>query len=127
LRRETQWAVLISSVGGSEKGGKHLKAKNYWDSNGNGQDTYDFAAFPSGNGYSDGRFGSAGYHGYWWGSSYADYMDNYSGYYANYIRMDYYSEHAKWYQEHKSRLFSVRCLQSRSALNSEAITSHCLN
>jgi len=106
---EAEWAALKSYVE-SDKGcsscdGKHLKSTTGWDSKGNGQDTYGFAALSGGNGYSDGDFYNAGYNGRWWSTSEGDAI-------RAYIRNMYYNhEYAIWYDNNKSYLFSVRCLQ----------------
>jgi uncharacterized protein (TIGR02145 family) len=89
----------------SPTAGRYLKATNGWSSNGNGEDTYGFAALPGGGGNSDGNFGSVGTYGRWWSAS-----ENNSDY--AYLRsMGYSLESAIWYSISKDGLFSVRCLQ----------------
>jgi uncharacterized protein (TIGR02145 family) len=70
LPAKDEWDILTDFVGGFETGGKHLKATSGWNENenGNGLDTYGFAAIPGGNGSSD-YFGYAGEDGYWWNTS----------------------------------------------------------
>jgi uncharacterized protein (TIGR02145 family) len=108
-----EWKALMTSVGGDSTAGRYLKAASSWNSygngqnnNGNGQDTYDFAALPGGCGYSDGSFNNVGYYGYWWSSS-----ERGSGQ-KTYIRLMYYStKKAGWGYYDKSNLYSVRCVQ----------------
>jgi uncharacterized protein (TIGR02145 family) len=84
---------------------KHLKATSDWNNNGNGLDTYGFAALPGGYGSSDGYFDYVGYFGYWWCSS-----ERVSG--NAYLRsMIYDIEAVYWDYNDKSTLLSVRCLQ----------------
>jgi uncharacterized protein (TIGR02145 family) len=89
----------------SPTAGRYLKATSGWNSNGNGQDTYGFAALPGGLGYSGGGFSSVGNYGRWWSAS--EYDSNYA--YDRY--MDYSNEGAIWYNYYKYYLYSVRCAQ----------------
>jgi len=108
----TEWNALVS-VGGVETAGKHLKAKEGWNScgpTGSGksfscEDTYGFSALPGGYGGSDGSFYGAGNYGLWWSAS-----EN-NSYYAYFRGMYYYNEDARYDDGDKSDLFSVRCLQ----------------
>jgi uncharacterized protein (TIGR02145 family) len=99
------WNVLSEFVGGSSTEGKHLKATSGWNSNGNGLDTYGFAALPGGGGKAGGSFYDIGDSGYWWSSSE-------SGSDGAYLRaVGYSGEGAIWDGIDKYYLFSVRCLQ----------------
>jgi uncharacterized protein (TIGR02145 family) len=104
LPSDVEWDVLMNSVGGSSTAGKLLKATSGWNSNGNGLDTYSFAALPGGYGYSGGDFYGVGDGGGWWSST-----DGSGLAYGRY--MDYYDEHVSRSSSVKGRLFSVRCLQ----------------
>jgi uncharacterized protein (TIGR02145 family) len=83
-----------------------LKSTSGWYGN-NGTDEYGFSALPGGYGLSDGGFYYVGSIGYWWsayeGESYI--------YYAYYRLMYYSDDDAYWNLNHKSNLYSVRCLQ----------------
>jgi len=105
LPSRAEWEALTMEVGGEKTEGLKLKAKSGWDSNGNGTDDFGFSALPGGSGYSDGRFFSVGYYGYWWSSS------EYNSYGAYYRGMYYYDEGAIWYSGNKASLSSVRCVQ----------------
>jgi uncharacterized protein (TIGR02145 family) len=102
-----------SSPYDSPTAGKHLKAKDGWNScgpSGSGksyscEDTYGFAALPGGFGRADGGFSIVGYYGYWWSAS------ELSSNYAYYRNMYYIGEDAYWGNRDKSYLFSVRCAQ----------------
>ncbi len=113
LPSDDEWEALEAAVGGSSTAGKHLKAKEGWNScgpTGSGksyscEDTHGFSALPGGIGFSVGRFYDVGSDGFWWSST-----ENDSGiacgrsmsyHYERVYRIDY----AKYY------LFSVRCLQ----------------
>jgi uncharacterized protein (TIGR02145 family) len=116
LPSDADWNILMNYVqtdngstytsnSNASIAGKHLKAKSGWNSNGNGLDTYGFAALPGGIGYSDGSFYYAGNYGNWWSAS-----ENFSNY--AYLRvMNYNTEIADWNYYDKSSLLSVRCLQ----------------
>jgi len=101
----SDWGELESYVE-SDNGciscaGKHLKAKNGWNSGGNGVDTYGFSALPGG--YYGGSFRGAGTHGRWWTST-----DDIA--YAHYRSMDD-REGVQSDSSDKSYLYSVRCVQ----------------
>jgi uncharacterized protein (TIGR02145 family) len=106
LPTQAEWNELSNSVGGSDVGGRHLKATSGWNNNGNGLDIYGFAALPGGNGSSDGSFFNVGYTGLWWSSTEYARGEAYYGY------MYYSSEDARWLNYDKISLFSVRCVQN---------------
>jgi len=90
-------------VGG--EAGKKLKSKNGWNNNGNGTDDYGFAALPGGGGSSGGDFGNVGNYGGWWSAS--EHTSD-----RAYLRsMGYNYEDARWINDGKGGLLSVRCLQ----------------
>jgi len=114
LPSDSDWGELESYVesdnGCSSCAGKHLKSKSGWNSNGNGTDTYGFAALPGGHGGSDGSFKFVGSSGYWWTASehtsnfaYSRLMDDTKEYV-------YYNDEY-FYHDNKNLLRSVRCLQ----------------
>jgi uncharacterized protein (TIGR02145 family) len=116
-----EWKTLMdyveSSNGCTFCAAKYLKAKTGWNSNGNGEDTYGFAALPGGTGYgdyghgisfSDGDF-SYGNAGFWWGST-----EDYSNYDA-YSTFMLYSDFNYPGGTSKSNLHSVRCVKDDSA------------
>ncbi|MDR3001269.1 MAG: hypothetical protein LBU89_08405, partial [Fibromonadaceae bacterium] len=72
---------------------------------GNGEDTYGFAAFPSGTGNNSGNFSSAGNIAYWWSSS----EINAKGARFRSMRYNYAIIHANDLE--KTGLFSVRCVK----------------
>jgi uncharacterized protein (TIGR02145 family) len=85
-----------------------LKATSGWNAYSGivNEDTYGFAALPGGGGgFSGGSFGNAGYRGYWWSATENGSLNAYSR------RMYYDYEDAYWYDDVKSFLLSVRCLQ----------------
>jgi len=96
LPSNDDWDKLVSYVesenGCSNCAGKYLKAKNGWDGDGNGEDTYGFSALPGG-------------YGSWWSAS-----EDFS-YFAYRRVMDYNYEYANYHSTSKDYLFSVRCLQ----------------
>jgi uncharacterized protein (TIGR02145 family) len=110
----TDWNVLMKYVdpsssdnSPSEGAGAKLKATSgwepYYEQSGNGQDTYGFAALPSGVGYSNGHFDYVGT-GYWWSSAE-------ESAYSAYLRWMDYHEYVLWGYYSKSNLYSIRCLQ----------------
>ena len=113
LPSDVDWNILMKFVNPScsdnsdcAGAGTKLKATIGWSNNGNGQDTYGFAALPGGCSSSDGNFANVGYSGYWWSSTsesvYYRRMNGGQGAYGN---------DAYWYKGSKNFLFSVRCLQ----------------
>ena len=117
-----EWDALYRSADGtsgtdspysSPTAGKHLKAKEGWTDcgpSGSGkanlcEDTHNFSALPGGSGYSNGSFYDAGNNGYWWSAS------EYGSYNAYGRGMYYDGELARYYDNNKGNLFSVRCLQ----------------
>jgi uncharacterized protein (TIGR02145 family) len=113
LPNDDEWEALMNSVGDHSTAGKHLKAKEGWNScgpSGSGksyscEDTYGFAALPGGEGTSGGNFFDAGGYGNWWSAS-----DNDSDF-ASVRYMDYNFEYVIWSKYEKISMFSVRCVQ----------------
>jgi len=109
LPTQAEWELMATYIGSESTEGKRLKTTSGWNDyqgkSGNGTDEFGFSALPGGGGYSDGRFTSAGYYGYWWSAS----EGNSNGAYIRYINYNY--ENATWYNINKSYLFSVRCVQ----------------
>ena len=103
LPTDEEWETLINFAGGV----KNLKAKEGWNNDGNGLDTFGFAALPGGNGGSDGSFYNAGYGGSWWSAS------EYDADYAYYRDMNYYNAgDGKNYNNKTTNLHSVRCVKN---------------
>jgi uncharacterized protein (TIGR02145 family) len=108
LPSQAEWNVLSDYVGGLETEGKHLKAKNGWTDNGNGQDTYGFTALPGGYGYlGGGQFKDVGEYGSWWSST-EDNSDKGNAYSKNMYNT---REFAQWDKDEKNYMVSVRCVQ----------------
>jgi len=116
LPSNEEWEVLESFVGGRETAGKYLKAMsgNGWNfaddgkANG-GEDKFGFSALPGG-GFIDvdgglGSFGNIGGEGYWWSSTESSAGKVYSW------LMDY-KDNTDYYDEAKSDLHSIRCIQN---------------
>jgi len=104
-----EWSELVNYVesyyGCYSCAARYLKARNGWNSGGNGEDTFGFAALPGGYGYSGGLFSDVGYDGSWWSAS----ENNANSAYGR--DMHYYYENAYWDYYYKGDLLSVRCLQ----------------
>ncbi|MDR0516925.1 MAG: fibrobacter succinogenes major paralogous domain-containing protein [Fibromonadaceae bacterium] len=103
-----EWQALVDFAGGDETAGTKLKSASGWNAGSGyipGTDDHGFSALPGGIGNSDGSFFNAGSDGYWWSAS----EGSGSGAYLRYM---YYSrEYARWLNDGKSSLFSVRCLR----------------
>jgi uncharacterized protein (TIGR02145 family) len=84
--------------------GKKLKAKDGWNSGGNGTDEYGFSALPGGGRGSDGSFNHAGNDGYWWSATENDASGAYNR------GMDYYYGSVYEYHHDQDNGFSVRCV-----------------
>jgi len=112
LPSNADWNVLMKFVNPScsdnkdcAGAGTKLKAASGWNSNGNGTDAYGFSALPGRYGHSVVTFFNVGYYGTWWSAS-----ENNSNY--AYSRSMYYNNgDAGYYDDGKSSLYSVRCLQ----------------
>lgn len=77
LPDSTDWAILITSVGGDESAGKVLKSKTGWDdydgASGNGTDAYGFLGLPAGQRCQEFSV-NKGILGFIWGAKYYPYM-----------------------------------------------------
>ncbi|MCL2206984.1 MAG: hypothetical protein FWB90_02690 [Fibromonadales bacterium] len=108
---DAEWTTLTNYVeiqgDCTNCAGTRLKATSGWSSSGDGTDDYGFSALPGGYDYSDGYFHVAGYQGYWWSSSEYELSSDIA--YSR--RMFYLYEYANGYNDYKTGLFSVRCLQ----------------
>jgi uncharacterized protein (TIGR02145 family) len=108
LPNNAEWDALNASVGVSDYEGKHLKAKSGWNENGNGTDSFGFAALPGGYRNAEGNFDGIGYFGNWWSSN-----DDIGGN-AYYRSINYSNPGAYWGQDANFCLFSVRCVQGEA-------------
>jgi uncharacterized protein (TIGR02145 family) len=111
----SDWDILMNYVqtdngstynpdGSASIAGKYLKATSGWDNDGNGQDTYGFAALPSGYGHSSGTV-TAGSQGYWWSTSEYGNTNAYRRYILSVM------DSMSWLNYVKSYLYSVRCIK----------------
>ena len=115
LPSQAEWNVMTAYVGGANIEGKKLKATSVWNwnSNGNGTDDYGFSALPGGGGYYDYYddhdllYFFVGEHGDWLSASESEYYS--LGAYSRYMYYD--QDDAGWWENDKSTLFPVRCLQ----------------
>jgi len=93
----------------SPTAGRYLKARSGWNSgisNGNGEDTFGFAALPGGIGLNDYHLNDVGYLGSWWSAS------EYGADGAYDRVMGYTSGDAEWSDRYKKGyFFSVRCVK----------------
>ncbi|MDR2582939.1 MAG: hypothetical protein LBC75_05610 [Fibromonadaceae bacterium] len=100
------WNALVTAVGGANAG-RYLKAISGWN-DGNGTDTYGFAALPGGF-YSamTGAFAEAGINGSWWTAS------EYNSLLAN-SRWMHYSDDvvSNGDTSYKTTMMSVRCMRN---------------
>jgi uncharacterized protein (TIGR02145 family) len=108
LPSDAEWDVLVNSVGGSSTAGKHLKAMNGWNDNGNGLDTYSFAALPGGyQFFANGGFDLVGTTGVWWSARSGAPDEAYSR------NMSNRNENVAWNSNtEKGSLLSARCIQA---------------
>jgi len=97
----------------SPTAGKYLKAREGWDDCGplgSGksylcEDTRGFAALPGGGGKSDDNFVEMGNLGYWWST-----FSNEASY-AHFREIDHSNDGARWHNNSKTNLYSVRCVK----------------
>jgi len=107
LPSKTEYATLITTVGGSSTAGKMLKATNGWNSNGNGTDAFGFSVLPAGR-YSGGSFFNAGEVARFW-SMIGVYDSAHS--YADILNLSDSGEDASLFTDRRKNAFSVRCLR----------------
>jgi uncharacterized protein (TIGR02145 family) len=105
LPSDAEWTALTDFVGGSSTAGTKLKANSVLWSTNTGTDEFGFSALPGGYGYSNGDFNYAGYGGYWWSATEHGASDAYYRY------MGYYCADVYRFNDSKTGLFSVRCVQ----------------
>ena len=107
LPQKSEWATLITAVGGESTAGKMLKSASGWKSNGNGTDAFGFSALPAGY-YSTigGSFLDVGRFAHFWSAT--DY--NRDAAYEFYLQISYSSAKSK--STNKSyNGFSIRCVK----------------
>jgi uncharacterized protein (TIGR02145 family) len=109
LPNQAEWNDLASFIQSDKSCAndcdtKYLKAESGWNSNGNGIDTYGFAALPGGRCYAS-NFNYAEDYGYWWSAS----ENNGDAYFRT---MYYGYEFAYWVSGGKDTLYSVRCVRN---------------
>lgn len=122
IPNNAEWDDLYRSADGTDgtnspydspTAGRYLKAKEGWENcgpSGSGksylcEDTKGFTALPGGSGSSDGNFSELGSLGYWWSSSANDAS------YAYFRETDCSGDGARWHNNSKSNLYSVRCVK----------------
>lgn len=104
LPDSTEWAKLITAVGGKTQAGKMLKSTSSWAGHGGGFDAYGFSALPAGrkgNGYQDTHLT-----GWFWSST-----EFYA--YAYYMALRYQDDEAylRCDENRKPYAVSVRCVK----------------
>jgi uncharacterized protein (TIGR02145 family) len=110
-----EWTELTAYVeensGCSDCAGTKLKATSDWNDYqgafGAGTDNYGFSALPGGYGSSGGGFYNIGILGHWWSTSENSSLSAYLWY------IYYGKEDTGWYNDDKSLLFSVRCVEKK--------------
>ena len=103
-----EWTALETYLGANGHSGAEgtaLKSTSGWNSGGNGTDNFGFSALPGGNrDHLDGRFGGAGFIGYWWSSS-----PNGGNAWARYLY--FFTPGVNQFYANPRAGFSVRCLR----------------
>jgi len=70
LATDSEWSMLVTKFGGTDKAGASLKSTEGWDENGNGTNSSGFNGFPGGmRKLADSRNIFVGSLGYWWTST----------------------------------------------------------
>jgi uncharacterized protein (TIGR02145 family) len=106
LPSRKDWIEMVA-VAGSSTGGAKLKSESGWKEDGNGTDSYGFAALPGGRRGTDGRFRSVGKYGYWWtASEYSSGIGN-----AYYRSIDCNYSYVDEDYRDKSVGYSARCVK----------------
>jgi uncharacterized protein (TIGR02145 family) len=105
LPDSTEWATLLTTVGGQSIAGKKLKSRTGWFNSGNGTDNFDFSALPASIRGGIGGYGLEGNYTYFWSSTEDDNT------HANSLglRLDKDDADLGVYSKHDG--LSVRCLK----------------
>ena len=103
LPTQAEWKALFTAVGDSSTVGKMLKSISGWNDSGNGTDSYAFSALPAG--YWDGYYNYEGSAAFFWSPT------EYDSYYAYYMYLGYYFDHAGLDDHRKADGLSVRCVK----------------
>ena len=107
----TEWETLYAAVGGKDSAGEALKAAQGWSDNGNGDDSYGFAALPAGQRSSNGTSQYVGNSAYFWYATEAE--GNYGKENAYYVTLyKYNNDVSAWEYQRKNVAFSVRCVKN---------------
>lgn len=108
LPNSTEWGTLVTTVGGIQKAGQKLKAKNGWypAANITNEDAYGFSAMPGGF-YQSQAFDVIQSRGYWWTSTEGTNANS-----ANFVDMMYEYNDLGSTAEQKDVGFSVRCVKN---------------
>lgn len=104
LPSDSDWSRLVSFVG--DNPGRKLKTKTGWESNGNGNDVFDFSATPGGYYSSVGVLFYKGAHGTWWSSTES------SSSHAWERTMSFNSNEVKRRTTNKAAGYKVRCIKN---------------
>lgn len=103
LPTAAEWDTLAATVGGTSIVGTKLKSTYGWENNGNGDGSYDFAAFPAG-GWNSGTFYGLGSDAYFWTATEKSSTNAYNCSFDTFASMN--SGNYK-----KTRCFSVRLIK----------------
>jgi len=68
LATDSEWSMLVTKFGGTDKAGKALKSVKGWDEDGNGTNSSGFNALPAGM-RKNNRYERVGLFGFWWTST----------------------------------------------------------
>jgi len=110
LPSKDEWQILVDLAGGKDDAGNKLKATSvWWDGKGStgGTDDYGFSALPGGYSHSEADFYDIGNVSDWWTATEVDVDANKA--YNWYTRNRSYN--ISLYNDDKSNLHSVRCVQ----------------
>ncbi|MEP3209245.1 MAG: FISUMP domain-containing protein [Maribacter sp.] len=69
LATDSEWSMLVSQFGGTDKAGEALKSINGWKEGGNGTNSSGFDALPGGQRTNDGSYRNLGSFSIWWSST----------------------------------------------------------
>ena len=105
LPTKTEFEILLSAVGDWYMAAPELKYTDGWNHNGNGTNTYGFAALPAGYRYVNGHFLDLGNMAMFWTSV------EESSYWAYCMSVHFSDSHVTLASESKSDGFSVRCVK----------------
>ncbi len=113
LATDSEWSMLVSEFGGTDKAGEALKSSKGWNENGNGTNSSGLNVLPSGGRSRDGSFFDIGETGFFWSPTIVEKKDTYQPFlYTRRINVYHFTGKVSLYDKYDSECgFAVRCVR----------------